>query len=133
MHQRSDRDKYVKINWENIKESDKFNFDKLDDALFFDVPYDAKSMMHYPTIGHTSKNGKATIESLVIIEKILWINLNYNQKLICRWLMSRILKLERLTNSEPVIFCWSENCMDAVSDHKVFAKFLLNTLLAHFI
>ena len=66
MHQRSDRDKYVKINWENIKESDKFNFDKLDDALFFDVPYDAKSMMHYPTIGHTSKNGKATIESLVI-------------------------------------------------------------------
>ena len=67
MHQRADRDKYVKINWENIKESDKFNFDKLDDALFFDVPYDAKSMMHYPTIGHTSKNGKATIESLVIL------------------------------------------------------------------
>ena len=65
MHQRSDRDKYVKINWENIKESDKFNFDKLNDAVFFDVPYDAKSMMHYQTIGHTSKNGKPTIESLV--------------------------------------------------------------------
>ena len=70
MHQRSDRDKYVKINWENIKESDKFNFDKLGDALFFDVPYDAKSMMHYQTIGHTSKNGKPTIESLVNMNRI---------------------------------------------------------------
>ena len=69
MHQRSDRDKYVKINWENIKESDKFNFDKLNDAVFFDVPYDAKSMMHYQTIGHTSKNGKPTIESLVNINR----------------------------------------------------------------
>ena len=102
MHQRSDRDKYVKINWENIKESDKFNFDKLDDALFFDVPYDAKSMMHYPTIGHTSKNGKATIESLVIV---ITLKIDQIQDYFLRLLMSKILKLERLTNSELVTFC----------------------------
>ena len=105
MHQRSDRDKYVKINWENIKESDKFNFDKLNDAVFFDVPYDAKSMMHYQTIGHTSKNGKPTIESLVNINRnTLQSNKNHNQNWILRWQVSRILKLERLTNSEPVIY-----------------------------
>ena len=85
MHQRSDRDKYVKINWENIKESDKFNFDKLNDAVFFDVPYDAKSMMHYQTIGHTSKNGKPTIESLVNINRnTLQTNKNHNQNWILR-------------------------------------------------
>ena len=103
MHQRSDRDKYVKINWENIKESDKFNFDKLDDALFFDVPYDAKSMMHYQTIGHTSKNGKATIESLVII--FITLKIDQVNDYFLRLLMSKILKLERLTNSELVTFC----------------------------
>ncbi|XP_018551653.1 LOW QUALITY PROTEIN: low choriolytic enzyme-like [Lates calcarifer] len=45
-HTRSDRDQYVKINWENIHEYFAYNFDKKDtDNL--NTPYDYSSVMHY--------------------------------------------------------------------------------------
>jgi Astacin (Peptidase family M12A) len=45
----SDRDNYVRINWDNIEPAMQFNFDKVDAAEFsqFGVPYDFTSVMHY--------------------------------------------------------------------------------------
>ncbi|CAB1432545.1 unnamed protein product [Pleuronectes platessa] len=45
-HTRSDRDQYVKINWENIEKHNFINFRKMDtDNL--NTPYDYTSVMHY--------------------------------------------------------------------------------------
>lgn len=62
MHSHSDRDKFVKIVWDNVESKHKHNFDKVDKRKFsnFDTPYDFYSVMHYnPTA--FSKNGKRTI------------------------------------------------------------------------
>ena len=63
--ERTDRDRYVKINEENIKEELKFNFLKLSEAEVseFGLPYDFHSVMHYGPYAF-SKNGKRTIETL---------------------------------------------------------------------
>ncbi|XP_011057337.1 PREDICTED: high choriolytic enzyme 1-like [Acromyrmex echinatior] len=46
-HTRSDRDNYVKINWENIQEDAKRNFKKTELKWSnFDIPYDYDSIMH---------------------------------------------------------------------------------------
>ncbi|XP_029984811.1 low choriolytic enzyme-like [Sphaeramia orbicularis] len=45
-HTRSDRDKYVKINWENIHDYYAYNFKKKD-TNNLDTPYDYNSIMHY--------------------------------------------------------------------------------------
>lgn len=62
-HQRPDRDKYVKILWENIEKGKKHNFDKKEDYLYpikiFE--YDYQSIMHYEPLAY-SKNGKKTIK-----------------------------------------------------------------------
>uniref|UniRef100_A0A665WTM6 Metalloendopeptidase n=1 Tax=Echeneis naucrates TaxID=173247 RepID=A0A665WTM6_ECHNA len=58
-HTRSDRDKYVRINWENVHEYYVANFHKMDtDNL--NIPYDYTSIMHY---GRTAfgKNKAETI------------------------------------------------------------------------
>ncbi|KAG7240283.1 hypothetical protein INR49_027094 [Caranx melampygus] len=58
-HTRSDRDMYVRINWENINKYFVFNFQKMDtDNL--NTPYDYSSVMHY---GRTAfgKSGAETI------------------------------------------------------------------------
>jgi astacin len=58
---RSDRDEYVKIKWQNIKEDHKHNFRMhIDDGIDF-WNYDCASIMHYPPTAF-SKNGQATIE-----------------------------------------------------------------------
>ncbi|KAJ0061259.1 hypothetical protein NL108_013934, partial [Boleophthalmus pectinirostris] len=45
-HNRSDRDQYVRINWDNIMSSFSYNFEKADtDNLA--TPYDYSSIMHY--------------------------------------------------------------------------------------
>ncbi|XP_037128163.1 high choriolytic enzyme 1-like [Syngnathus acus] len=56
---RSDRDGYVKINWENIDPAQAFNFNR-QDTNNLNTPYDYTSVMHY---GKTSFsiNGKDTI------------------------------------------------------------------------
>jgi len=45
-HNRSDRDQYVKINWENVNQYFVFNFKKKD-TNNLDTPYDYTSVMHY--------------------------------------------------------------------------------------
>ncbi|ODM91057.1 Zinc metalloproteinase nas-7 [Orchesella cincta] len=59
---RPDRDRYVKINWENIEPERKEIFEKLTYAngKTFDVPYNTKSIMHYSSYDFSS-NGMPTI------------------------------------------------------------------------
>jgi hypothetical protein len=62
---RSDRDKYVKIHWENIDREFNFAFSKMqpqENSLF--VPFDFDSVMLYPPNGF-SKNGKETMSSKI--------------------------------------------------------------------
>ncbi|XP_059049328.1 seminal metalloprotease 1-like [Achroia grisella] len=60
-----DRDDYIKIVWENIKEGTEHNFAKYnnDTVTDFGVPYDYGSVMHYPEKAF-SKNGNKTIITL---------------------------------------------------------------------
>ena len=48
-HQRSDRDKYVTIHWENIKPETKSQYckDRSGDKSRYGTDYDSKSFMHY--------------------------------------------------------------------------------------
>nr|XP_032295602.1 zinc metalloproteinase nas-7 isoform X1 [Drosophila virilis] len=66
-HQQSatERDEYVKINWENILDGHAHNFNKYARTHItnFGVEYDYQSVMHYSSLAF-SKNGKATIEPL---------------------------------------------------------------------
>lgn len=60
---RPDRDTYVTIMWDNIKEANKHNFNKYGDSAIdsLNVPYDYGSIMHYSARSFT-KNGRNTIE-----------------------------------------------------------------------
>jgi len=57
---RSDRDRYVKINWENIADGTGHNFDKHTTDGYKVTPYDQNSIMHYSGNAF-SKNGMPTI------------------------------------------------------------------------
>ncbi|MBD1557127.1 hypothetical protein HC752_09260 [Vibrio sp. S9_S30] len=46
-HQRADRDKYVTINWGNIRQGMEFNFQKRGSVSTSAGPYDVRSIMHY--------------------------------------------------------------------------------------
>ena len=47
-HTRPDRDRYVKIHWQNIEKDDKHNFDEVSrNWLMGRTKYDGKSIMHY--------------------------------------------------------------------------------------
>ncbi|XP_048590041.1 MAM and LDL-receptor class A domain-containing protein 2 isoform X3 [Nematostella vectensis] len=62
---RSDRDKYVRINWENILDGFADQFDKYGSQTIDDIgmDYDYKSIMHYSRKAFT-KNGNPTIEAI---------------------------------------------------------------------
>ncbi|KAI8128090.1 hypothetical protein FF38_11226 [Lucilia cuprina] len=66
-HQQSatERDEYVKINWENILPGHAHNFNKYarTHVSNFGIEYDYQSVMHYSSKAF-SKNGKTTIEPL---------------------------------------------------------------------
>lgn len=66
MQSSSDRDDYVKIQWENIQENMKYNFDSYSssEVTRFNTPYDYYSVMHYYQYAF-SKNNKPTILPLV--------------------------------------------------------------------
>ncbi|KAF5272097.1 hypothetical protein FQA39_LY01180 [Lamprigera yunnana] len=70
-HQQSatERDDYVKINWENIQEGHEHNFDKYGTNYItsYGLPYDYKSIMHYGRKAY-SKNNKDTITPYEDIE-----------------------------------------------------------------
>ena len=57
---RSDRDRYIKINWENIADGMGHNFDKHTTDGYKVTPYDPNSIMHYHGSAF-SKNGMPTI------------------------------------------------------------------------
>ncbi|XP_053281667.1 high choriolytic enzyme 2 [Pleuronectes platessa] len=58
-HKRSDRDRYVRINWANIKPSQKHNFNRARTNNLW-TGYDFNSVMHYSKNAF-SRNGKPTI------------------------------------------------------------------------
>jgi hypothetical protein len=62
---RPDRDNYVKINWENIREGMAYNFDSFgsDRINSRGSTYDYKSIMHYGSYGF-SINGQPTMVDL---------------------------------------------------------------------
>ncbi|CAF1328958.1 unnamed protein product, partial [Rotaria sordida] len=62
-HQRSDRDQYIQINWENIAENWKGSFE-IDRGMVVKqgTPYDYNSVTHYSGWA-ASKNGERTMES----------------------------------------------------------------------
>nr|AQM58332.1 venom astacin-like protein 1 [Pristhesancus plagipennis] len=61
-HARPDRDNYVKVIWDNIKEGHRNNFEKASAKEYttYGVPYNFESVMHYPATSF-SKNGDPTI------------------------------------------------------------------------
>lgn len=60
---RSDRDKYVKINFDNIRPGAENNFKKVTFTENYNHPYDYESVMHYSKYAF-SKNRKPTIEAI---------------------------------------------------------------------
>ena len=46
-HNRPDRDEYITILWQNIKEAKKYNFEICKDCTTLNTPYDINSVMHY--------------------------------------------------------------------------------------
>jgi len=61
-HTRSDRDRYIKINWQNIRPIDKLSFLK-HASRDLGIGYDYQSIMHYGKFAF-SANGKQTIEPI---------------------------------------------------------------------
>uniref|UniRef100_A0A667WX31 Metalloendopeptidase n=1 Tax=Myripristis murdjan TaxID=586833 RepID=A0A667WX31_9TELE len=57
-HTRSDRDQYVRINWEYVKQSSVF---MKKDSNNLNTPYDYSSVMHYGRTAFASQFGKETI------------------------------------------------------------------------
>lgn len=47
---RPDRDNYITILWDNVREENYFDFTKMPADHFdsYDIPYDFNSLMHYP-------------------------------------------------------------------------------------
>jgi len=60
---RPDRDQYVTIMWDNIKQGKEHNFKKHTGSLTYSVPYDPKSFMHYSPWGFAIDSSKPTIVS----------------------------------------------------------------------
>lgn len=70
-HKRADRDKHIRILWENVNPLKKHKLEKRTDEeklTDFGVGYDMESLLHYPP-GAFSINGKNTIE---VIDKQLF-------------------------------------------------------------
>merc|ERR1712025_1503799 len=63
---RSDRDDYIKILWDNIKEEKHFQFKKYgpDVVTHFNLPYDYDSIMHYTDHDFKKSGSERTIETL---------------------------------------------------------------------
>nr|CAD2161486.1 unnamed protein product [Meloidogyne enterolobii] len=56
-HQRSDRDKYLKINYKNIRKDKKINFVKVENDVTWGLPYNYDSIMNY-RVNAFAKNPK---------------------------------------------------------------------------
>ena len=81
-HLRPDRDNYIKIKTENIRDyqDKKILFDVMGDSSTFDVEYDGHSIMHYTSEYLSKENGMDTMVSKVCPFKLAWHFLNYFSK-----------------------------------------------------
>lgn len=61
---RPDRDDYITILWDNIEKNGHSQFRKCSNCQTFGVPYDGRSIMHYPA-GMFAIGSKHTMESKV--------------------------------------------------------------------
>ena len=67
VHSRSDRDKYVKVDFSNIKKGKEHNFKKHANCPTYGTPYDPMSLMHYEHYAFAIDRKKSTIYSKVSI------------------------------------------------------------------
>ncbi len=70
-HSRSDRDDYIRINWENIEEGHADQFNTFRWTTAFAEPYDYNSIMHYSSKAFSKepKNEKMTTIEPIDIDK----------------------------------------------------------------
>lgn len=119
----SNRDDFIKINWENIKSGRTHNFKKYSESIVtnFDVPYDYDSVMHYSSKAF-SKNGKMTIEPLVSnvpsILRVKRFNFRISSSLCCNFQYTNGILGQRVGLSEKDIqkinAMYSDQCNDNV-------------------
>lgn len=58
----SERDSYLKVNWDNIKENARFNFKQfVAHVSMFSTPYDYNSIMHYSPKAFAKDRTKLTL------------------------------------------------------------------------
>jgi Astacin (Peptidase family M12A) len=76
MHSASERDNYVRINFDNVPEDRWHNFNKVSATDFsqFGVPYDFTSVMHYTAYSFAIDPNVPTIESLTgaVVNSMVW-------------------------------------------------------------
>ena len=65
MQSRPDRDQYVTIHFDNIRSGSEHNFQLLSDTLTFNMEYDGRSFMHYPSYAFAKDRSRPTISSKV--------------------------------------------------------------------
>ena len=83
-HLRPDRDDYIKVKKDNIRDYEAHNkilFDLMGDSSTFNVEYDGHSIMHYTSDYLSKKNGMDTMVSKVCPLKFTWHFVNYFSKL----------------------------------------------------
>lgn len=67
----SDRDNYLKVNWDNIKDSAKFNFKQfVAHVSMFSTPYDYNSIMHYSSKAFAKNKNQPTLIALQTAEQM---------------------------------------------------------------
>lgn len=71
MQSSPDRDEYVKINWQNIKQNKTHNFRKYSSSSVtnFNFSYDYRSIMHYHQYAFSINDDGPTIEPIVSLKK----------------------------------------------------------------
>uniref|UniRef100_A0A665V5G8 Metalloendopeptidase n=1 Tax=Echeneis naucrates TaxID=173247 RepID=A0A665V5G8_ECHNA len=92
---RSDRDSYVRINWENIEPSMAYNFQKAN-TNNLNTPYDYSSIMHYGRTAFSIAYGKETITPIPNPN----VQIGQRQGM-SRWDITRINKLYALSGIKP--------------------------------
>ena len=111
---RPDRDNYVEIKWDNIKESQKHNFKKHSSALTYGLAYDPLSIMHYEYYAFAINKKKPTIVSKVC-DNISCLEKKFNCSFLFRCQVYQPKNLDQLKQWEMVISNLSGRCMVAVS------------------
>ena len=104
VHSRSDRDKYVTVDFSNIKKGKEHNFKKHANCPTYGTPYDPMSLMHYEHYAFAIDRKKSTIYSKVSIKnfylKCFLLYSNNSSLFSLRCLAYQQTNLELLNNLE---------------------------------